>query len=202
MVLNQAVPLNREAIGASFGLAKMYGEPALLVPRPLDEVVWKLGGCAVLLKLIADAKSTATLAKTLNLFLELVSRSWRLSEDVERCQGYEVLGLLLGEKSHLFNAEIVSTLFSAMGIEVSDADAKVGSLLVNPFLYRIIMLDFELWSRTEEELRIKHLEHFALLLRTSRHRRFNAKRIAKMQIVKKFIHAIRSGMYEGNRRRL
>lgn len=197
VVLNQAVPLNREAIGASFGLAKMYGEPALLVPRPLDEVIWKLGGCAVLLKLIADADSTATLAKTLNLFLELISRSWRLSEDVERCQGYEVLGLLLGEKSHLFNAEIVSTLFIAMGIEMSDAETKDNSLLVNPFLYRIIMLDFELWSRTEEELRIMHLEHFALLLRTSRHRRFNAKRIAKMQIVKKFIHAIRSGMYEG-----
>ncbi len=53
-MLNQAVPLSREAIGPSYGLAKMYGEPTLQVAaKPLDEMIWKLGGSAILLQLIA-----------------------------------------------------------------------------------------------------------------------------------------------------
>ncbi|CBQ68488.1 related to WD repeat and FYVE domain-containing protein 3 [Sporisorium reilianum SRZ2] len=180
VVLNQAVPLNREAIGSSFGLAKMYGEPALLVPQPLDEMIWKLGGCAILLRLIADSETPGMLAKT---------------EDVERCKGYEVLGLLLHSKGRLFNDEIASIIFNAVGIDVGDDPARDEWLLVNPFLYRIVMLDFELWSQTTLELQRWHLSHFQVLLRTSRHRRFNAKRVAKMQIVKKLIHAIRSDVY-------
>ena len=195
MVLNQAVPLNREAIGSSFGLAKMYGDPALLVPHPLDEMIWKLGGCAILLRLISDSETPELLAKTLHLFLQLISQSWRLSEDVERCKGYEVLGFLLHNKGHLFNDEVASIIFEAMGIDVSVNSAHNGSLLVNPFLYRIVMLDFELWSQTSLELQRRHLFHFQLLLRTSRYRRFNVKRVAKMQIVKKLIHAIRSNLY-------
>lgn len=195
VVLNQAVPLNREAIGSSFGLAKMYGEPALLVPQPLDEMIWKLGGCTILLRLISDSETPDTLAKTLRLFLQLISQSWRLSEDVERCKGYEVLGSLLHNKGRLFNEEIASVIFHAVGIDVGESFARDESLLVNPFLYRIVMLDFELWSQTTPELQRWHLGHFQVLLRTSRHRRFNGKRVAKMQIVKKLVHAIRSNVY-------
>lgn len=166
VILNQAVPLNREAVGSSFGLAKMYGDPTLLIPQPLDEMIWKLGGCAILLKLIFDADTAGTLAKTLRLFLQLVSQSWRLSEDVERSKGYEVLGWHLHNKGHLFNEEIATILFDAVGVVGGD-----GSLLINPFLYRIVMLDFELWSKTSRDLQDRHLQHFTLLLRTSRHRR-------------------------------
>ncbi|GAC92926.1 hypothetical protein PHSY_000485 [Pseudozyma hubeiensis SY62] len=195
IVLNQAVPLNREAIGSSFGIAKLYGDPALLVPRPLDEVIWKLGGCAILLRLISDAKTSGALAKTLLLFVRLISQSWRLSEDVERCKGYEVLGFLLRDKAGLFDNEVAAVVFEAMGIDADSASTTNDSLLINPFLYRIVMLDFELWSQTTRELQRRHLAHFHLLLRSSRHKKFNIKRVAKMQIVKKTIHAIRSGLY-------
>lgn len=171
VILNQAVPLNRDAIGSSFGLAKLYGEPALIVPRPLDEMIWKLGGCDVLLKLISAAETSEMLAKTLRLSLDLISHSWRLSEDVERCKGYEVLGSLLHGKGRLFNDEIAGIIFEAVGIDISDSAPGDTSLLVNPFLYRIVMLDFELWSQTSQALREKHLDHFTLLLRSSRHRR-------------------------------
>lgn len=195
VILNQAVPMNREAVGSSFGIAKLYGDPALLVPQPLDEVIWKLGGCAILLRLISDAETPNMLAKTLRLFAQLVSQSWRLSEDVERRKGYEVLGSLLHNKAHLFNDEIADVVFSAVGIDPAESVNRDDSLLINPFLYRIVMLDFELWSSTHQELQRRHLEHFHLLLRVSKHRRFNAKRVAKMQIVKKLVHAIHSDLY-------
>ncbi|PWY97683.1 beach-domain-containing protein [Testicularia cyperi] len=197
VILNQAVLLSREAVTTSFGLAKLYGEPALVVPRPLDEMIWKLGGSAVLLKLVGTSATPTELYDTLKLLLQLVSESWRLSEDVERCKGYEVLGLLLSGKAHLFDERIAQLLFAAVGID-SDATADGGmdrATLVNPFLYRIIMLDFELWTRTSVDLQRLHLDHFKTLLRVSRHRRFNAKRVAKMQVVKKVVHALRSDRY-------
>lgn len=67
--------------------------------------------------------------------------------------------------------------------------------LVNPFLYRLIVLDFDLWTRTPEALQQAHLSHLECLLRSSRHRRFNIKRVSKMHIVKKLLYALRFGSY-------
>ncbi|EPQ31444.1 uncharacterized protein PFL1_00779 [Pseudozyma flocculosa PF-1] len=192
VILNQALPMTREAIGASYGFAKLYGDPVLLMPKGTDELVWRLGGSSVLLQLI-DASTTAlALRKTLSLFFDLVSSSWRLSEDVERSKGYEVLGHLLRSKAHILEPATLELLLAAIGIDFAYIEQSV---LVNPFLYRIIMLDFELWSQTSESMQLVHLDHFKILLRTSRHRRFNAKRVAKMQIPKKIVYALRSRVY-------
>ncbi|PWN49383.1 beach-domain-containing protein [Violaceomyces palustris] len=191
-VLNQALPLTKEAMGASFGMAKLYGEPALVTPKGVDELVWKLGGSAVLLKLISKSDTSESLSKTLSLFFELVLNSWRLSEDVERSKGYEVLGLMMQSKAHLVDRSIMGQFFTAVGI---DSQHPEEAALTNPFLYRIVMLDFDLWRRTSKGMQQAHLQHFGLLLRTSRHRRFNVKRVAKMQIVKKIVYALRSTSY-------
>jgi hypothetical protein len=58
-------------------------------------------------------------------------------------------------------------------------------------------LDFLLWSRTNPEIQRAHLEHFAILVQTSRYRRFDVKqRYHKMGIVRKFLFVLQTDLYQ------
>lgn len=63
VILNQVLPSEREALASSFGYAKLFGEPVISTPCGLDETVWKLGGCAVLLRLVERANTVVSLTK-------------------------------------------------------------------------------------------------------------------------------------------
>ncbi len=70
------------------------------------------------------------------------------------------------------------------------------STIVNTVAYRAIALDFQLWSRTRREIQLVHIEHFATLLDTSRHKRFNIKqRLSKMAVVRKLLFVLQTDWY-------
>ena len=68
---------------------------------------------------------------------------------------------------------------------------------MNTVAYRAIALDFLLWSRTSPEIQRAHLEHFTILMQTSRYKRFNVKqRYHKMGIVRKFLFVLQTDLYQ------
>ena len=68
---------------------------------------------------------------------------------------------------------------------------------MNTIAYRAIALDFLLWSRTGPEIQRAHLEHFTILVQTSRYKRFNIKqRYHKMGIVRKFLFVLQTDIYQ------
>lgn len=70
------------------------------------------------------------------------------------------------------------------------------STIVNTVAYRAIALDFQLWCRTRREIQLVHIEHFATLLDTSRHKRFNIKqRLSKMGVVRKLLFVLQTDWY-------
>ena len=70
------------------------------------------------------------------------------------------------------------------------------STITNTVAYRAIALDFQLWSRTKKEIQLVHLEHFATLLETSRHKRFNMKqRMSKMGVARKLLFVLQTDWY-------
>jgi len=73
------------------------------------------------------------------------------------------------------------------------------SSVVNVVGYRVIALDFDLWSRTKKEIQQVYLDHFITLLRTSRYKSFNAKqRLSKMGVVRKVLFALQADWYHGD----
>lgn len=69
--------------------------------------------------------------------------------------------------------------------------------MINAVAYRAIALDLQLWSQTKLEIQEAHLEHFSMLLRTSKYKKFNMKqRLSKMNIVRKFLFAIQTDWYQ------
>jgi hypothetical protein len=65
------------------------------------------------------------------------------------------------------------------------------SVIVNATAYRHIALDMPLFSLFSADIQLAYFEHFSVLLRTSRFRRFNSKsRFSKFGAVRKFIFAL------------
>ncbi|PWN30860.1 beach-domain-containing protein [Jaminaea rosea] len=183
VLLNQAVTLTRDALAASFGYAKLYGNPILNCPPRLEDVVWRAGGTAILLQLVGSHD----LVSALDVFFKLLRKSWRLCEDAEQIRAYEMLCLILRQRADKVSLAVLEILLKAVGV---DPQLPERAALVNPFMYRVVLLDFDLWAQTTEEVQRAHLGHFALLLKTSKHRRFNIKRLNRMQIVKRLLWRI------------
>jgi hypothetical protein len=72
------------------------------------------------------------------------------------------------------------------------------STITNPIAYRFIALDFELWSRTRDEIQRVHLEHFIDLVVNSRHRHFNVKqRLSGLGLTRRFLLVWQTSCYTG-----
>ncbi|KAG2033253.1 hypothetical protein BDR03DRAFT_935719 [Suillus americanus] len=161
--------------------------------QPLDLAVWKIGGAALLLRLVALAQTPHELSRALSVFSDCLRNSWQNSDDMERLHGYDVLASTLRARSHLINMTSFETLFEFLGLNFRSPDL---STVVNTIAYRAVALDFELWSKTSADIQRAHLEHFAFLLRASRYRNFTIKmRLSKLGIVRKLLFALQSAWH-------
>ncbi|KAI0002519.1 beach-domain-containing protein [Russula compacta] len=159
----------------------------------VDAAMWEIGGVAVALRLIQLAKTPHELSRTLGILIDGLRNSWQNSEDMERMRGYEILSEILRNKSELINMTSYETLFEFLGINFKTPGH---STITNPIAYRFIALDFELWSRTRDEIQRVHLEHFIDLVVTSRYRRFNVKqRLSGVSLTRRFLFVWQTSCY-------
>ncbi|KAG2136966.1 uncharacterized protein EDB93DRAFT_1253823 [Suillus bovinus] len=161
--------------------------------QSLDLAVWKIGGAALLLRLVALAQTPHELSRALSVFSDCLRNSWQNSDDMERLHGYDILASTLRARNHLINMTSFETLFEFLGLNFRSPDL---STVVNTIAYKAVALDFELWSKTSADIQRAHLEHFAFLLRASRYRQFTIKmRLSKLGIVRKLLFTIQSAWY-------
>lgn len=55
------------------------------------------------------------LSKSTAILFEIIRYSWRNSEDMERCHGYEILAYLLKQKRELITVELFELLLVFIG---------------------------------------------------------------------------------------
>lgn len=100
--------------------------------QPLDLAVWRIGGAALLLRLVALAQTPHELSRALSVFSDCLRNSWQNSDDMERLReyrickiltvvdfridGYDVLASTLRARSHLINMTSFETLFEFLGL--------------------------------------------------------------------------------------
>ncbi|KAL4252230.1 hypothetical protein ABKN59_005526 [Abortiporus biennis] len=170
------------------------GETFEVKSTSLDSSMWKLGGAAIPLGLVQLAQSTHEVSRALSILTGGLKNSWQNSEDMEQLRGYEILTHLLRNKSHLVNMTGFEILFEFLGLNFRTPEH---STVVNPIAYRAIALDFQLWSHTKIEIQRVHLEHFAILLEVSKHKKFNLKqRLRKMGLVRKLLFVLQTDWYQ------
>ena len=93
-------------------LGQPLDHPVIVIPQSLDDTMWCLGGCAMGLRMVDKASSADELLLAIKVFFEVIRLSWRNSEDMERCHGYEILAFLLKAKKREFiNVELLQVDF-------------------------------------------------------------------------------------------
>ncbi|RXW16665.1 hypothetical protein EST38_g9189, partial [Candolleomyces aberdarensis] len=174
---------------------EVVGDVFVVKAACLDSALWKIGGAAVALKLVQLAKTPHELSRSLGILVDGLRNNWQNSEDMERLRGYEILGDMLRSKAAIINLTTFEMLFEFLGVNFSSSEH---STVVNVVGYRVIALDFDLWSRAKKEIQQVYLDHFVTLLRTSRYKTFNAKqRLSKMSVVRKLLFALQADWYHG-----
>ncbi|RCI07112.1 hypothetical protein CU098_000831 [Rhizopus stolonifer] len=192
MILNSAVPKLDTAVYRPKSMGYLVGEPVAAYPFGLDESIWKIGGCAVALKLIESAQTVKALSKATAFLLETIRFSWRNSADMERCHGYEILAYILKQKRDLITLELFELLLIFIG---KDPHHPENSIINNPLAYRYVVLNFEVWKKTSLDVQKAHLEQFILFLNNSNSKSFNTKRLSRIHLVKKLLLAFRMNIY-------
>lgn len=121
IVLNCGVPRVSDALALENGKGITVGSPAFVIPRSLDDINWVLGGCAIGLRMIEKASSMEELLGAVKVTFETIRLSWRNSEDMERCHGYEILAFLLKAKKREFiTVDLLRIVGEFVGMDFDD----------------------------------------------------------------------------------
>ncbi|CAM0141774.1 unnamed protein product [Umbelopsis sp. WA50703] len=192
ITLNAAIPKIKQALQVPGGLAYLSGAPLVVRPPSVDNTLWKIGGFASVLKLVEVSDTPNALYKSIGILFEAIRCSWRNSEDMERLHGYEILAHLLKQKRDIISINHLESLLHFIG---KDPACLNESVINNPFAYRYIVLNFEIWKRAPIEVQKAHLDQFFLFIQHSRFRHFNIKRLQTIHLVKKMLLAFRLSVY-------
>lgn len=99
IAINGAVPSMNDALQNAHGVAVMTGEPIIAVPQALDDAAWRIGGCAAVgLKMVDMAQTPKQVCRAVEILFEMVGKSWRNSEAMEKDNGFGILANILRNK--------------------------------------------------------------------------------------------------------
>lgn len=213
IVVNGAIPTINEAIGRSYGSGILTGDPVIAVPKPLDEASWCLtGSLPALVRLLDSAATKAAFVQSVKIFFECVKDNWRISEAMEKGNGFGMLAAIIREKLGLeLGAPVATTrrgtsmlnfedrqslphelLQLILGFVGYDHTKPENSMIVNPMAYRVLLVDFDTWRRYDLETQKLYYAQFGQFVSHNRHQAFNQKRLVRMRVVRRLIEALKS----------
>lgn len=214
VAINTAIPTISDALSRSYGAAVLKGSPVVAIPKPLDDTAWCLSGCLpLLLRLVESATTKAALLQAIEIMFECVKDSWRISEAMEKGNGFGILALIIREKlgfesgassSHVTSRK-PSTLLSLEDRQTLplallnlilkfvgyDKAAPENSMIVNPMGYRVLLVDFDTWRRCDAETQQVYYSQFVHFISRNKHHGFNQKRLTRMRVLKRLVEALK-----------
>lgn len=203
VAVNGATPAINDALTQPHGVGILTGDPVVAVPQSLDDMSWRIGGCAsVHLNLVQASSSAECTLLAVEALYAAVQDNWRNSEAMERENGYGILAVLLREKLGLSlgnytaspksfivcsnseerNAFVFQLLRLTLEFVGYDFGRPTRSIITNPLAYRILLVDLDIWRSGNVSVLQLYYSQFTTFATHSQFRRFNAKRLARMRM--------------------
>ncbi|XP_018321850.1 WD repeat and FYVE domain-containing protein 3 [Agrilus planipennis] len=156
-------------------------------PRPVANVVDTVGGCSVLLGLIAMAQDIESLYAAVKALVCVVRTNKTIQAEMDRKRAYQTLAMLLRRKKHLLNSHILHLTLSLVGTVDSGRET---STIPNLTAFQDLLCDFEIWHEAPGELLRSHLEHLYELAAESNEKRSNVWIMRDLNLVTKLLHIL------------
>lgn len=154
-------------------------------PRPVATTIDTVGGCSVLLGLIAMAQDIESLYAGVKALVCVVRSNKVAQAEMDRKRGYQTLAMLLRRKRSLLNSHILHLAFSLVGTVDSGRES---SAIPNKTAFQDLLCDLEVWHEAPGELLRSHLEHLYELAAESNEKRNNTWIMRELQLVEKLLH--------------
>ena len=151
-------------------------------PQPVSKVMETVGGCQVLLGLIAMAHTMESLYAGVKA-LVCVTKSNPFSRMLMASnKGYQTLAMLLRKKSHLLNAHILHLMFTMAGtLDGGHQRSSGGSDAsnINVDIFRDVLCDLDLWHSAPCDLEKSLYEHLLELVNDTNNRKMTHVRMLR-----------------------
>ncbi|XP_030377443.1 WD repeat and FYVE domain-containing protein 3 [Scaptodrosophila lebanonensis] len=156
-------------------------------PHPVSAMIDTVGGCNVLLGIIAMAQDVESLYAGVKA-LTCVVRSNRAAQvEMDRKRCYQTLGMFFKKKKHLLNSHILHLTFGLVGTVSSGQDM---SAIPNITAFQDLLCDLEIWHNAPNGLLRSLLEHLLELAVESNEKKQNVKIMRELQLLVKLLHII------------
>ncbi|XP_019753468.2 WD repeat and FYVE domain-containing protein 3 isoform X1 [Dendroctonus ponderosae] len=167
------------------GIVIGYLGVRVFCPRPVATTIDTIGGCSVLLGLIAMAQDQESLYAGVKA-LVCVVRSNKVSQaEMDRRRSYQTLAMLFRRKRHLLNSHILHLAFGLVGTVDSGRES---SAIPNKTAFQDLLCDLEVWHEAPGELLRSHLEHLYELVYESNEKKYNTWVMRDLGLVEKLLH--------------
>jgi len=148
---NTGVHLN----GPSRGLGAVtigYSQVRCFVPSPTESTLFHLGGCYILLGLVAQSESTSSLSRSLYALVSAMKQNVYLQAQMDSINGYQTLSVFYWKKKHLLNPDILKLTLSLI-TETTKVYARRDEKLAREIQQATALRDlicecFDLWLKT------------------------------------------------------
>ncbi|KAK7077189.1 WD repeat and FYVE domain-containing protein 3 [Halocaridina rubra] len=157
-------------------------------PRPVAAMLDNVGGCSVLLGLVAMSKDVESLYAAVKALSCVIKTSKSAQMEMNQCSGYQTLALLLRKKKHLLNSHILHLCMTLAG----SGEARESSAIPNTPAFNDLLCDLEVWSDAPGELCRTLLEHLVELAKESGERHANVRKMRSLRLVSRLLHLLYS----------
>ncbi|KAG7928679.1 hypothetical protein KL925_000860 [Ogataea polymorpha] len=171
-------------------------------PKLLLNSLYSIGGMVICLRLLETAKTSSSLVESLDFLFALLSKDPLSKQEFEMNAGYNIVATILKTKKVLLNLTVLDSILRFVGYNET---SPIESILANALAYRILIVDFEIWKPTS----IDHvgdasvrdtfkflLFQFSVFAHDSRYHSYNIQQLVDMRIIKRFVQAMKYGLFE------
>ncbi|XP_050346639.1 WD repeat and FYVE domain-containing protein 3 isoform X1 [Nymphalis io] len=156
-------------------------------PKPAAIMIDTVGGCSVLLGLIAMAQDVECLYAGVKALVCVVRSNKAAQAEMDRRKGYQTLAMLLKKKKPLLNSHILHLIFGLVGTVDSQ---KETSSIPNLTAFQDLICDLEVWLNAPGGLIKSLLEHLFELATETAHRTHNLRTMRELQLVPKLLYIV------------
>ncbi|XP_043641336.1 WD repeat and FYVE domain-containing protein 3 [Drosophila teissieri] len=156
-------------------------------PHPVSAMIDTVGGCNVLLGIIAMAQDVESLYAGVKALTCVVRSNRAAQAEMDRKRCYQTLGMFFKKKKHLLNSHILHLTFGLVGTVNSGQDM---SAIPNVTAFQDLLCDLEIWHNAPNGLLRSLLEHLLELVVESSDKKQNVKIMRDLQLLVKLLHII------------
>ncbi|XP_049532447.1 WD repeat and FYVE domain-containing protein 3 isoform X2 [Anopheles darlingi] len=156
-------------------------------PFPVSMAMNSIGGCSVLLGLVAMSQNIESLYAAVKTLACILRTNKSARQEMISCRYYQTLGMLFKRKKHLLNSHILHLTFNVVGTIHTGFE---NTTIPNITAFHDLLCDFDIWLDTSNDLIRSLIEHLLELAEESNAKLKNIRVMQDLQCLPKLLFII------------